>query len=55
MTALSAGRLVFLTFSMLATSLSLAQTPGAYLGDLSWPEAEKRIAAAALVIVPFGA
>ena len=55
MTAMTEGRLVLLIVSMLATSLSSAQTPGAYLGDLSWPEAEKRIAAAALVIVPFAA
>jgi len=32
-----------------------AQTPGAYLGDLSWPEAEARLREAPLVIVPFGA
>lgn len=32
-----------------------ADTPGAYLGDLSWPEAERRIAVSPIVIVPFGA
>jgi len=32
-----------------------AQTPGAYLGDLSWPEAERRLAESPLVILPFGA
>ncbi len=32
-----------------------AQTPGAYLGDLSWPEAEERLRQAPLVILPFGA
>lgn len=32
-----------------------AQTPGAYLGDLTWPEAESRLAEAPMVIVPFGA
>ncbi|UCC85046.1 MAG: creatininase family protein [Gemmatimonadota bacterium] len=32
-----------------------AQTPGAYLGELSWPEAEARLRAAPLVILPFGA
>lgn len=30
-------------------------TPGAHLGDLSWPEAETRLREAPLVIVPFGA
>jgi len=32
-----------------------AQTPGAYLGDLNWPEAERRLAQSPLVILPFGA
>jgi creatinine amidohydrolase len=32
-----------------------AQTPGAYLGDLTWPEAEQWLAQSPLVIVPFGA
>jgi creatinine amidohydrolase len=34
---------------------ALAQTPGAYLGELSWPEAEARLRETPLVIVPFGA
>jgi creatinine amidohydrolase len=42
----------------LALSLSAhplaAQTPGAHLGDLTWPEAEVRLREAPLVIVPFG-
>jgi creatinine amidohydrolase len=32
-----------------------AQTPGAHLGDLAWPDAELRLREAPLVIVPFGA
>ncbi len=32
-----------------------AQTPGAYLGELRWPEAEARLREAPLVILPFGA
>src|SRR5690606_13076431 len=32
-----------------------AQTPGAYLGHLTWPEAETRLRSASVVIVPFGA
>lgn len=32
-----------------------AQTSGAYLGELSWPEAEERLREAPLVILPFGA
>jgi len=31
------------------------QTPGAYLGDLSWPDAAERLEVAPLVIIPFGA
>ena len=33
----------------------LAQTPGAYLGHLSWPEAEQRLKTTPVVVVPFGA
>ena len=32
-----------------------AQARGAYLGDLTWPDAERRVRDAPLVIVPFGA
>ena len=32
-----------------------AQARGAYLGDLSWPEAERRLKEAPMVIIPFGA
>jgi len=32
-----------------------SQAPGAYLGELSWPQAERRIRSAPVVIVPFGA
>ena len=32
-----------------------AQTPGAHLGHLTWPDAERRLQEAPLVIVPFGA
>lgn len=33
----------------------LAQPPGAFLGELSWPEAEARLKTAPLIILPFGA
>jgi creatinine amidohydrolase len=42
---------------MAALGLALilaASTPGAYLGDLTWPQAEKRLAEAPLVVLPFG-
>lgn len=32
-----------------------AEAPGVRLGDLSWPEAERRIAESPIVIIPFGA
>lgn len=38
-----------------AASPGSAQTPGAYLGDLSWPEAEQRFATTPVVVIPFGA
>ncbi|MGD8318839.1 MAG: creatininase family protein [Gemmatimonadota bacterium] len=34
---------------------SADSTPGAHLGDLTWPEAEARLREAPLVVVPFGA
>ena len=47
------GRLILIL--TLAPAICCADTPGAYLGDLTWPEAEQRIGVAPLVIVPFGA
>ena len=35
------------------SKILLAQTPGAYLGELTWPEAEQRLKSAPLVILPF--
>ena len=32
-----------------------AETPGAYLADLAWPEAVERLQSSPLVIIPFGA
>jgi len=38
------------------SGIAAAQLPGgAYLGDLSWPEAEARFASSPVVILPFGA
>jgi creatinine amidohydrolase len=45
-----------LAFCLLAAPARLlAQARGAYLGDLTWPEAEQRLREAPIVIVPFGA
>ena len=41
--------------SLLIAVAARAQTPGVFLGDLSWPEAERRFRETPLVIVPFGA
>lgn len=49
-------RLVVLGLVWLAAAAPLAaQARGAYLGDLTWPDAERRVREAPLVIVPFGA
>lgn len=45
--------LTLVATATLATAVA-AQTPGAHLGDLTWPEAEVRLREAPLVIVPFG-
>lgn len=52
---MSVGRaLIFFGLLVLAAT-ARGQTPGAYLGDLSWPEAERRYAETPVVILPFGA
>ena len=52
---MNTGRLSVLTACMFLTIIARAQTPGVYLGDLSWPEAEYRFSDSPIVIVPFGA
>ncbi len=39
----------------LFVSLSWADSPGVYLGDLSWPDAVKRMRQSPIVIIPFAA
>ncbi len=46
---------ILASFTMLLADLGAAQTPGGFLGELTWPEAEERVPAAPLVIIPFGA
>lgn len=48
-------RLLTVVVLALPWSSVLAQRPGAWLGELTWPDAERRIREAPLVIVPFGA
>ena len=38
----------------LLLSMACAQGVGAYLGELSWPEAERRVQQSPVVVVPFG-
>jgi creatinine amidohydrolase len=40
--------------SLMAAPAGTGSAPGAMLGELSWPEAEARLKAAPLVILPFG-
>ena len=50
------ARFVALIFSLIMFNFrALAQVPGVFLGDLSWPEAEVRYREAPIVILPFGA
>jgi creatinine amidohydrolase len=45
----------FALLSLLLFTTASAQTSGAYLGDLSWPEAEQRFQSSPVVILPFAA
>ena len=50
------ARFAFLIFFCIMFNFSaLAQVPGVFLGDLSWPEAEQRYQVTPVVILPFGA
>ncbi len=49
------GLFIAITSSFLIVTAVQAQKQGAYLGDLSWPEAERRYRTSPIVIVPFGA
>ena len=46
---------VWTVFSAGPVRAQEAEPPGAYLGHLTWPEAEERLREAPLVILPFGA
>ena len=48
-------RRVVLIACLALSFAAAAQETGAYLGDLSWPEAERRLAETPVVILPFGA
>jgi creatinine amidohydrolase len=52
---MSGRKTVFAIACVLVAAGAGAQGRGAYLGDLSWPQAEARLAATPVVILPFGA
>lgn len=52
---MSTGRLMIAVFCLLVTPQGVTADSGAYLGDLSWPEAEARIQQAPIVVIPFAA
>ena len=43
-----------LTLSIAVAATARAANPGAFLGDLTWPEAEARLRDAPVVVLPFG-
>ena len=47
--------LVLSTCASFISANAVAQGPGAFLGDLSWPEAAAKLQEAPLVVLPFGA
>lgn len=52
---MSICRIVLFTGALLVAIAARGQAPGAYLGDLSWPEAQRRVKETPIVILPFGA
>jgi len=52
---MSIGRLFIFSCSLLLSLSANGQSTGVYLGDLSWPEAERRYAETPIVVIPFGA
>jgi creatinine amidohydrolase len=49
------GRVLLVTGILLFTYTARGQSSGVHLGDLSWPQAQRRYRETPLVIVPFGA
>jgi creatinine amidohydrolase len=52
---MSLARVLVCIGSCIFTFAAWGQSPGVHLGDLSWPEAERRYAETPIVIIPFGA
>ncbi|MFC1502517.1 creatininase family protein [bacterium] len=47
--------MIIVSLLLIPTIEAQAQTPGAFLGHLTWPEAEERLKTAEVVILPFAA
>jgi creatinine amidohydrolase len=52
---MSLARVLVCIGTCIFTFTAWGQSPGVHLGDLSWPEAERRYAETPIVIIPFGA
>ncbi len=52
---MSTGRMLLTLYCLLMTCKGFTADAGAYLGDLSWPEAEARIQQSPIVVIPFAA
>ena len=52
---MSIGRIVVWIGTLLFALTAWGQAPGVHLGDLSWPQAERRYRETPIVIIPFGA
>ena len=52
---MSIGWVVVCIGTLLFTLTAWGQSPGVHLGDLSWPQAERRYRETPIVIIPFGA
>ena len=52
---MSTNRVIVCIGTLFFTFAAWGQSPGVHLGDLSWPEAERRYTETPIVILPFGA
>ena len=52
---MSISRVIFCVGALLFSFMARGQAAGVHLGDLSWPEAERRYTETPIVVIPFGA
>ena len=48
-------QLLLMCLGLLVCSTAHTASPGAYLADLTWPEAEQKLKTSPVIIIPFGA